>query len=145
MNKQNVERRVDDWIRRLNGLFDDIEQWRAGLPEETTSQPGNVTQRLEDPMKDSGVEPRELPTYTILFGKRRISFVPSALWIIGANGRVNITADGKQYMLVDLGGATDQPSNWNVVTSQLKHIHVPFNEGWLSGLVSGDLASVGYG
>jgi hypothetical protein len=85
-------------------------------------------------MRQFGIAPREVPTYTIFKGKHRIAFVPSALWVAGANGRVNITTNVKQHVLVDRADAGHE-SKWQLVVDDFKRLLVPFNKSQLRRLV----------
>lgn len=137
MDKSYVVERIDDWEHRLNALYAQIEAWFNTLPPDPVREilAGSVLQRDEPLMRQFEVPPRLLPTRAILYGKNRLSFVPSALWVIGANGRVNITTNTQQFALVDLGGAMDLPSDWQIVTSKLKNVHRTFDQEVLNNLV----------
>lgn len=137
MNREQVIARIDDWEERLNSLYGQIESWYRDLPASERNQilKGSVLQRDESPMKQFDIQPRMLPTLSVLCGKNRVSFVPSVLWIVGANGRVNATTNKQQFVLVDMGGAIGQPSDWQIVTSQLKHVHRPFDQSVFNDLV----------
>ncbi|MCX7046203.1 MAG: hypothetical protein NTX50_12050 [Candidatus Sumerlaeota bacterium] len=127
MKKKEVENRIGDWLKRLNELYDRVDYWRQSLPQ-TEVLPGQISQREEEPMRECKVKPRPVPTYTVLMGKKRLSFVPAALWILGANGRVNVSTNKGHYMLVDLKGENDAQSDWRIVTPNINKIHAPFNE-----------------
>ena len=82
--------RVDNWILRLNNLYANIERWAGSDYQMHKSQ---VLQRPEELLSKYNIQLRNVPTLTILHCKNRIGFVPSALWVIGANGRVNVTTN----------------------------------------------------
>lgn len=104
--------RVDNWIYRLNKLFDNIESWLNKDYEIIRSQ---VQQRPEELLAKYVIPLREVPTLTIIDGRKRVGFVPSALWVIGANGRVNITTNTLNYMLIDFSVGNTRESDWRVV------------------------------
>ena len=86
-------------------------------------------------MRKYGVPPREVPTYTVFKDKQRIAFVPSALWVAGANGRVNITTNLKQHVLVDRAESGHE-SRWQLVVDDFKRLLVPFNKSQFRRLVA---------
>jgi len=127
VTKASVDARVRDWMRRLNALYSQLDQW---LPDRSNlrviKEPLN--QVIEPLMSQFKVPPRQIPTYTILIGKVRIAFVPSALWIVGANGRVNITTNRRQHILVDVGDETENASNWQLVIPNDRASLKPFDK-----------------
>lgn len=114
ITKGEVEARVRDWIRRLEELYGRLDKW---LPRDSEAQvrKEHLAQVVEPPMSQFKVAPHRIPTYTVLIGKRRISFVPSALWVVGANGRVNVSTNVRQHMLIDIGGKDGKESDWQLV------------------------------
>src|SRR5439155_20891552 len=102
ISPQQVTDRIDDWISRLDGLYDMLDEWMASIPHDRVER-GTLRQTIEPYMRQFDVPPRELPTYTIFQGQKRIEFAPSVLWVAGANGRVNVTTNVKQHILVDRG------------------------------------------
>lgn len=125
-SKRSVQDRVSDWIQRLNVLYEKLDLWIANYPDAKVRK-GSLTQLIENLMTEHSVAPRQVPTYTILRGKKRIAFVPSAIWLIGANGRVNVSTNTKQHMLVDLGGCEGKASNWQLVDTSTRTMLRAFN------------------
>src|SRR2546430_14242816 len=97
-----VSDRLDDWVARLDRLYDQLDEWVNSIPHDRV-QRGKLRQTIEPFMRQHKVRTRDVPTYTILKDKRRIAFVPSALSVPGANGRVNVTTNVRQHVLVDRG------------------------------------------
>lgn len=64
-----------------------------------------------------------------------MSFVPGPLWILGANGRVNVSTNRRQFVLVDLGGKDNAPSDWQIITSRMQLTYRPFDEEVFRSLV----------
>src|SRR5215210_1829030 len=113
INAQHVSARIDEWVDRLNELYDKIEDWMQTIPHDRTER-DTLRQTIEPFMRQFQIPPRDVPTYTIFRGKKRIAFVPAALWVTGTNGRVNITTNEKQHILVDRGD-TGNGSKWELV------------------------------
>ncbi|MCY3022656.1 MAG: hypothetical protein NTW87_27065 [Planctomycetota bacterium] len=138
LDKRDIRQRVSDWVSRLTKLYAQLDVWLRDVPGAQVLR-GDVEQINEEVMQQFGVRPQQVPTYTVVKGKRRVSFVPSSLWIIRANGRVNITTNKNQYMLLDMGGADGQPSDWQLVTWSLKRPTAPFDRERFLALVERDI------
>lgn len=126
-NASAVRDRVTDWISRLQRLYAQLDQWVAGLPNVEVKR--NMMQQVMEPlMERSSVAPRNVPAYTVFVNKKyRVAFVPSVVWLVGANGRVNITTNARQHILVDVGGNDGAPSKWRLVSNDPDHPLVTFN------------------
>lgn len=137
MDREQVIARIEDWERRLDALYAQIDDWYRELPPNSIMQSfsGSVLQLGEQLMKQYDVPPRMLSTRAIVYGKNRVSFSPSVLWTIGANGRVNVSTDARRFILVDVGGVDGQPSNWQIVSSQLRNEQRPFDQFVFNNLV----------
>src|SRR5438034_8630343 len=109
----HVRERIDDWLVRLDRLYNVLDKWLTSIPHDRVLR-GTLKQTIEPFMRQFKIPARDVPTYTILKGKRRIAFVPSALWVAGANGRINITTNEKQHILVDRGDSR-HGSRWRLV------------------------------
>ena len=125
-SKRAVQERVTDWIRRLNRLFDVLDAWVAGIPG-ATARREKVVQVPEYMMRKVHLPPRELPTYTVLLGKRRVSFESSDIWIIGANGRISVRTNNGLHHLVDLGGHDGHASDWQLMDLRVREMMRPFD------------------
>ena len=126
MTKRRVEQKVRDWRRRLIELYAEIEGWSRHMRGRASVERGVVRQRHEQMMRDFGVAPRDLPTLIVHTDDRRIEFAPSCLWILGANGRVDVSVGDTPHTLVDMGGSDGQPSDWQLVNPDPKIVLEPF-------------------
>ena len=84
-SRASVVAKVTDWIHRLNALYDQMDEWCEGI-EDVETERGFQLQLPEYWMEKFRVAPRKVPTYTIFRDQRRkkVKFVPSFLWIVGA-------------------------------------------------------------
>jgi len=130
---ERVLDQIDDWVARLNHLYDTVDEWLADLPHDRVKRQ-KLRQTIEPFMRQHKIPPRDVPMYTIFRGKHRVAFVPSALWMPGANGRVNITTNVKQHILVDRGN-TEHGSKWQLVVDDFNRPLVPFNKSRLVSLL----------
>ena len=126
-NATRVRARVQDWVKRLNLLYSAVETWAKGDPRLPKGERGEILQRSEELLDRLGVLRRNLPTLTFLSGKNRIAFTPSALWIVGADGRVNLTINDQSYSLIDTRVGDDQPSDWQLVSANARQNLVSFD------------------
>ena len=113
LTKQYVEGRIDDWKARIRSLYDNLRVWARERPE-WIIEPGEVMQRNEQLMMEKGIRPKKLATLNFHKGTKRVGFVPSALWVVGADGRINIIANEKMYILVDMRDGHAGQSNWRI-------------------------------
>jgi len=141
IDRERVEKRIEDWVLRIKKLYAEIETYYENLPTLSDSPTreilrGSILQTVEEPMERCDVLPRMIPTLSILYGKIRVSFVPRGLWILGINGRINITTNTQMYILVDASAYGDENSQWKIVTSRLANIHRDFDESVFLELVN---------
>ena len=110
--RKEVLDRVEDWENRLSNLFIQVQQWVDEHPALQVDTSRRVTMS-EDLMRNFGVPDRELAILDVLQGQETVvSLVPRALWIIGADGRVDlITRGGTQILVHD---TTLEPPMWQV-------------------------------
>lgn len=111
-DRARVLDRVTDWEARLTTFFAEIKGWIVDRPTLRVEQTRTVSMS-EELMRNFAVPDRDLPILDVLEnGEAIASFVPRALWIIGADGRVDlITSSGTDILVYD-GGAT--PPGWQV-------------------------------
>jgi len=123
-DKTYFEERITEWRLRLEALYSQVRGW---TPPDWIVDPGQILQRQEEIMRRHGIVASSLPTLTLLRGKSRVSFVPSALWVIGADGRVNVTTNTAQCPLVDRRQNPSLPSDWVLVKGSRQDQMVKFD------------------
>jgi hypothetical protein len=129
LSREHVERRLDDWTRRIDDLYARIAAWVA--PELTVSEEPRAVQIDGEPMREVGAAPRDLPVLDLLKnGERIVSIEPRGLWIIGANGRLDLThhdGSASRYFLVD-SAQNFAPPQWRVVSSEDRTVRRPLDK-----------------
>lgn len=127
--------RIADWEKRLNALYSNLETWthNIGAVEIRRTE---VPQAREELMQKFDVDPRNLPAIAIKFNNNRLSFMPMGLWVIGANGRLNIKTNKNHYILVDFGGVEGAPSEWVIVSPIKRSQRIPMTEVTLNKLLN---------
>jgi hypothetical protein len=131
LTREHVEQRVEDWARRIDALYDDVERW---LPAQWSAKHGDPVTMREEPMKKVGVPPRELPTLELARDNAvRIRLRPYGLWIIGANGRIDLVKGSELYLVVDHSKTFEAPS-WHISAATARREPKPFDAGALARL-----------
>ena len=87
-----VQRRVDDWVARVEGLYAELRGW---LPDGWSASAGAPVRMHEEMMRRFDVAPREIPTLRLAGAADECAVLePRGLWIVGANGRVDMRGGG---------------------------------------------------
>ena len=132
VDKAHVLRRVEDWQQRLHSLYDMIEEW---LPDGWTAQREASVSMHEGLMRKFGIEPRLLPALRCESGKETVvTLEPRALWIIGANGRVDLKYDKKLYLIVDLADNFEAPT-WQAAPTDRRSERQTVSGDWLRNIL----------
>jgi hypothetical protein len=136
MDKEHLISKIDDWEQRLRDLYSQIEEWYRQLPPNNVQDifRGSMLQVDEPLMRQFEVPPRMLPTCALIYGRNRVSFVPSALWIVKGNGMVIVTTSTHRFFLIDMGKA-GQSVDWQIETSQLRKAFRSFDRQTFNNLV----------
>lgn len=99
ITKEHVVRRVDDWVERLNGLYKQVERW---LPKGWHVERQRAELMDEKMMQRFKIKPHKVPVLDLKSDDgRRATLEPRGLWIIGVNGRVDMIAGSKHFLIVD--------------------------------------------
>jgi len=110
--RQYVETRVKDWLDRLEALKDTMAAW---LPSDLSIKDLPPTPLHETLMRRYSVPRADMPTFEIWNGSQAVMRVePRGLWVVGANGRVDLTTRQSAYILVDISEPLSGPAEWKV-------------------------------
>lgn len=135
LDTELVQRRVLDWQGRVAGLFEQVRNWLAAGNGELTVDTQSTTRMHEELMRKFAVEPVELPILQVLRNKRSIlTFKPYGLWVVGANGRVDITGTQWSGFMVDTANHFE-PARWYVYGPGTLMHGVPFDRPALEKLL----------
>ncbi len=111
ITKSYVEKRVSEWLERLIDLFEEIKKWAS--KNGWTTEDGPSIPMFEELMQRFGVSEHQQPTMSICDPKgRRIWIKPKGLWVIGANGRVDLFSPKGAYTLVDMEAKLGRQPRW---------------------------------
>jgi hypothetical protein len=113
MTRERVEQRVSDWASRIDSLYKQIESW---LPEGWTAERNGSVRMHEELMQKFSVPPRKLPILNLIRHNERVGRIePRALWLIGANGRLDFFRGSDHYLIFDYAQVFAQPL-WHIAT-----------------------------
>ena len=126
-----IQRRVDDWIHRVSSLYGEL---RAALPEAWSTKAATVVMH-EELMREFNVPAASVPTLWFAHESgAAASLIPRGLWVIGANGRLDLTVGHDRYIVVDLADSFTSPM-WQVCTAQDRRNREPFTPDWLNRIL----------
>lgn len=110
LDQAHVHDRVEDWKMRVSRLFADISSWLPDLKSDRS----DTIEMNEELMREYGVAPTRLPVLRLSNDDGQVAkFVPRGLWIIGANGRLNLFATNGQFVIVDRADYRS-PERWEI-------------------------------
>lgn len=120
VSREHVLQRLRDWRDRVHSLYDEIERMLQGTSFRANRE-GKHMSAEELPQK-VGIAETEQPTIDILRiirpdDKNVAILSPRGLWIIGANGRVDLrilpsVGGSETYMLVDVSTPLVGRAQW---------------------------------
>ena len=116
--RKRIAERVADWIGRLEKLKATMREW---LPADMSVVDRPATPMHEELMRKFKVSTAQMPTFEVRRGTERVMRVqPKGLWIIGANGRVDLITATASFILVDESEPLSGTPNWQYYTSANK-------------------------
>ncbi len=114
MNDQNitqeqVEVRIADWLKRVHDLYAIIKAWLQPIEGFRVVEHQDSTM-YEELMHRFGIGPQAMPTLDIYEDDDLIARVkPIGLWIIGANGRVDLMSRNGGAQIIDESEPFQEP------------------------------------
>lgn len=111
IDRAHIERRVKDWSDRVQTLYRQIEAW---LPAGWTIEKRGAVRMHEELMQKFAVPPQSLPVLELFHdGKPSARIEPRGLWIIGANGRLDLIKGADHYIIID-AAENFAPPAWQI-------------------------------
>lgn len=111
VTREHIESRVDEWRQRLHDLFSDVIIW-ARAQGWRVDDSGRVPMH-EQLMRQFDMPATDQPVLRLDGEQGYALFRPKALWVIGANGRVDLFTARGAFTIVDLAEAGEAP-RWTV-------------------------------
>lgn len=136
--KKRIAEQADNWICRLKRLKSQTQEWiQATSSASLVLADRRPVQMREELMVRFGVPSRDMPSFEIQRGNRAVlRFQPKGLWIIGGNGRVDLIAAAKSFILVDMSEKLSKVSDWQVYATGPTKVVSPFTREFLMKLVN---------
>ena len=132
ITKEQVQERVQDWKKRLHALFDEISDWAKANGWQVD---GDGTVRMhEELMQKLDVPATEQPTLRLDRQHSYALFKPKGLWVIGANGRIDLYTSKGTFIIVDLAEQGTDP-RWTIFRASQKRDGDHFEPKMVSDLV----------
>ena len=117
ITRKYVEGRVAEWKERLRALFAEIGEWAKDAGWQID---GSETVRMdEELMQKFGVSATDQPVLRLDRDGAYALFKPKGLWVIGANGRVDLYTSKGVYVIVDRADR-DAPPQWTIFRASEK-------------------------
>lgn len=111
-----ISERVKDWINRLKNLQETVTTWvcESGI-EGLTVESAEPCLMREELMVNHNVQAAKIPSFRVLRNRSQVAlFRPKALWVVGANGRVDIITQSGAPMLVDASEPMTPKPHWKL-------------------------------
>jgi hypothetical protein len=126
LERIHFQERVEDWKRRIDNLYKEINDWLAGQSN-YSCKIAHSSIMFEDIMRTFEIPQQNIKSLDISYnGKIILAFKPKGLWTISGNGRIDIISSKGSFMLVDFAEQF-QPPLWHIYTSDKKNKN-PFNK-----------------
>jgi hypothetical protein len=106
-----IRRRIADWKKRVDSIFDQIRGWAAGHGATVEEMP--ASEMNEDLLRRHGMKPYMMSSLVVRKDKHIIKVIPSGLWTIGGNGRIDLVTTSGLYALVDFAEPFATPE-WKI-------------------------------
>lgn len=124
LTKEHVQRRVDDWVSRIDSLYGAICGW---LPAEWTAQRRRWRTMDEAMMRAFGIGSIELPILDLVsVNGGRAVLEPRDLWIVGPNGRLALRTTADHFVIVDEAPAFEHPC-WRIAPLRDRYARLPLD------------------
>ncbi len=123
INRDHVAKRVEDWEQRIAQLYADVIRW---LPIDWEATLSGEVPMQEELMRNFDIPMHRLPILRLdQNGVNRGRLEPRGLWIIGVNGRIDLTLPDRHYLIIDRAENFETP-DWKL--SDLRDVmnEVPF-------------------
>ena len=134
LSKEHIEKRLEDWKSRISNLYSSIENWLASNPSYSIKIQTEVPM-YEEIMQQYQVGSTTMKVLDIYKGDHIVASIkPIGLWLIGANGRVDILCKNGTATLIDKSDKFEKPE-WIAYSGTKSYEGKPFNTRFLYDLL----------
>jgi hypothetical protein len=132
--QRHYQRRVNDWKKRVSNLYSTVQVWLKENPEYRLVV-GSPMTMYEDLMVKYGVPPEQIDIADLFKSNKLIlTFKPKGLWVMGANGRVDIISLKGGNIIVD-NAEQFAPPQWHLYTTRDRRKGIPFDKKTLLSIL----------
>lgn len=132
IDSHHVQRRVDDWVHRVQDIYRQIRSW---LPAGWDAKDGQIITMNEPMMQKHGVESHNFHMLDLYCNGQLKGWIePRYLWIIGANGRIDLHFGEKHYIITDQSNNFEK-SHWRVCPIDNRREVKDFNQNTFKELI----------
>jgi hypothetical protein len=127
IDRVQIKNRLEERKEQIEKLFNHIENWISGESEFRFKRSKPVTLKEEETGNQES-EQIQLPTANIFRNNTLVaSLKPKGLWVIGANGRVDLLNKYESIILFDLS-KNEEDFNWEISYSKKGQKRLPLNK-----------------
>jgi hypothetical protein len=127
LSTADLVKRIDDWMERLGQLRQLVDGWISERPNLRIADAPAVPMR-EQLMQQYHIPKRSMPAFRVMEGDKQLAlFRPVGLWVIGANGRVDVFTEKAAPILVDAAPNFERPA-WKLYMSKSPRDAIEFNQ-----------------
>lgn len=133
VDRAYVERRVDGWLAAIEAFHADVVAW---LPQGWRGRKSGTVPMHEELMQRFGMPERHLPVLQLeRNGDLQGRVEPRGLWIIGANGRIDLILPPRHFLIVNREDSSEPP-RWMIASILERREQKPFDRTVLNELLA---------
>jgi len=129
LSAADLVKRIDDWVKRLGQLRQRVDGWISERPDKDLhADDAPAVPMREYLMQQYNIPERSMPAFRVLKRDKQLAlFRPVGLWVIGANGRVDVFTGKAAPILVDSARPFEEPA-WKLYMSKSPRDPIEFNK-----------------
>lgn len=134
IDKEYVEIRANNWSKKVSKLYNFVNDNLSNNDIECIADKKMVM--YEELMQKFNVPKIDIPILNLRKNKTILaSFKPIGLWVIGANGRIDILTKNGAFILADMS-ENDEQTQWKVYSPENRKEGVDFDSNFINKLVA---------
>ena len=136
LDTEYITKRVADWEERILNLYSEVRSW-VRSDSGYSFREGKIAMMHEGLMKEFEVPPKPIPTLDLFHNDSlKLSFKPKGLWIMGANGRIDILSLKTGGLILIDKAENFQPPQWYLVENTNRDAEKKWSKELFSNLIS---------
>jgi len=135
LKREDVEARVNDWLVRIGQLYELVKN-NVPVDRATACRVKRHVLMHEEMMQKFDIPAVQVPVLDVLEKNSIVvTFKPKGLWVVGANGRIDVLTQRASYIIID-AAAVFRPAHWMIYGPRKKASGEEFNVNTLQWLMS---------